>query len=218
MGAMRTRQTLDATAVALMVVATALIACKKTEDAAAKQNPTTGSSPSINAAGAGRSRPAPAARPLFDSNLDNVCNGMPEKRAKKYAKQPGEIHPLVLFSRTSESDSWTKSYSDKLDGWKTTEASDYQLVGCVTAKQVKKVKECKFDAKTPVRYLDLADVTYELTIYAAETGEKLATKSVEVKAPTRCPMIHMFREQRETDLPDFAPAFIEFAKPFVAPK
>ncbi len=198
---------------AVATIAVALLACKNKDDPA----PDPGTAPTAANTATVPTRPK-IEMPLFDHNLSNVCNGMPEKRTKKYAKKPGEIHSLIVFSRTSESDDYTKSFSDKFDGWKSEQPADYQLVGCVTPKQVKKVKECKFDAKQPVRYLDLADVTYEFQVYEAQTGEKLGSKTVEVKAPTRCPMFHMFRGMRETDHPDFAPAFIEFAKPFVAPK
>jgi hypothetical protein len=194
--------------------------CKK-QEAHAKERGATGSStadPTAAASAKASELLAPALAMLDEKRLANVCNGMPEKGAKAYAKEPGKIHPLILFSRTSESDEWTKPYSDKFDGWKADAPADYQLVGCVTATKVTKVKECKFDAKKPVRFLDLADVSYELRVMEAGTGKELSKKTVEVKAPTRCPMFHMFHEQRETQHPDFAPSFIEFAKPIVAPK
>ena len=195
---------------ALLVLGGALMACKN--KAQAEERPAAPAKPAVAV-----KTPKPE-RKLFDRDLDNVCSGMPEKRATAYAKKPGEIHPLVLFWRDSESDAWKKSYTSKLDGWKSDDASGYQLVGCVTVKKFAKAKECKFDSKTPVRYLDLTDATYEIRVVEAHTGKELGTKTVDLKAATRCPFIHTFRANRETEHPDYVPAFIEFAKTFVAPK
>lgn len=203
------------TGLALVVVAGALIACKNKAKA---EEQTTARGGSAAAAAPEAPRPARPERKLYDRDLRNVCDGMPEKRTTAYAKKPGEIHPLVLFSRVSESDEWTKSYSGKLGGWKAENAGDYQLVGCVTVKSSTKAKECKFDSKLPARHLDLTNATYELRVVEAHTGKELGSKTVELKAATRCPIIHTFRANRESKHPDFEPAFIDFAKSFVAPK
>lgn len=188
---------------ALSLVAGSLVACKdKPKESPAKPEAAV----------------AAPERKLYDSDLENVCNAVPEKRAAPYAKKPGEVHPLVLFSRMSESNHWTKSYSGKLGGWKVEDAARYQLVGCVTLKKSTKAKECKFDAKQPVRHLDLTNAEYEIRILEAHTGKELGKKTVNLRAASRCPTFHMFQSMRDTQHPDFEPAFIEFAKSFVSPK
>src|SRR5690606_5351518 len=84
---------------AVATIAVALLACKNKDDPA----PDPGTAPTAANTATVPTTPK-IEMPLFDHHLSNVCNGMPEKRTKKYAKQPGEIHSLIVFSRTSESD------------------------------------------------------------------------------------------------------------------
>jgi hypothetical protein len=192
----------------------ALLACKKLQ----RESPEPTEDPAVAAPEPVTEVPEPPARKLFDFDLASVCNEMPEKRAAEYTKTPGKIHPTIIFQRGGENEKYTKSYSGDFDGWKAEQAESYELVACVTIKSRKKVKECKFDSKTPVRYLDLNDASYELRVLEAKTGKLVDQKNVELKAESRCPMFFMFREERESKDPVYEQALIQFAKGHVAPK
>ncbi len=194
---------------AASVVVLALLACKKQK---AEPTETTGLDESSESTGASDTET------LNDWDLDAVCNELPKKQAKPYAKKVGEIHPTIVFTRDDSNAKYQKSYSDDFDGWKTDNAADYQLVACVTATSRKKVKDCVFDEEKPVRTLELHSATYEFRVLEAHTGKEVGKKTVDLKADKECPMFWMFKEERQTKDPEFEQALMEFAKAFVAPK
>lgn len=200
----------------------ALLACKKSSPTESGTSST--ASPGVTGAGtpaATATATATAEEPskfLLDSDLSKVCNELPEKAAKAYDGSTGQIHPTIVFSRKGENDKYSKSYDSDFDGWKADDAKGYELVACVTAKSSTKVKECKFDSKTPVHYLDLEDASFEMAVYEAKTGKQLGKKSVDLKVDKDCPMIWMFKSERDVKQAEFTQALMGWAKQYVAPK
>ena len=206
------------TLVTLTLVVSALLACKK--KAPATDTGATGTGPaSTGAAPVAPAEPAPTpGRFISDLDLARVCNELPMKEAKAYDSAAGRIHPTIVFSRKNDTDKFTKSYDSDFDGWKTDEAKDYELVACVTAKSSTKVKECKFDSKTPVHFLDLEDASYEMVVFETQTGKQVAKKTFELKVDKDCPMIWMFKNERDVKQAEFTQALMGWAKQWVAPK
>ena len=206
------------TLVTLTLVVSALLACKK--KAPASDTGATGTGPaSTGAAPVAPAEPAPTpGRFISDLDLARVCNELPMKEAKAYDSAAGRIHPTIVFSRKNDTDKFTKSYDSDFDGWKTDEAKDYELVACVTAKSSTKVKECKFDSKTPVHFLDLEDASYEMVVFETQTGKQVAKKTFELKVDKDCPMIWMFKNERDVKQAEFTQALMGWAKQWVAPK
>ncbi|MCC6898659.1 MAG: hypothetical protein IT377_06770 [Polyangiaceae bacterium] len=206
------------TLVTLALVVSALLACKK------KAPPTDTGATGTGSATPGESPatpPEPAPTPgrfISDLDLARVCNELPMKEAKAYDGATGRIHPTIVFSRKNDTDKFTKSYDSDFDGWKTDEAKDYELVACVTAKSTTKVKECKFDSKTPVHFLDLEDASYEMVVLETQTGKQVAKKSFDLKVDKDCPMIWMFKSERDVKQAEFTQALMGWAKQWVAPK
>jgi len=204
---------------ASVLVVGALLACKKSAPTSTSEPQATPATPTVT--GATPPAEAPKEEPnefLTDLDLAKACNELPVKGTKAYDKAPGRIHPTIVFSRKNENDNFSKSYDSTLDGWKADAAKDYELVACVTAKSSTKVKECKFDSKTPVHYLDLEDASYEMVVYEAQTGKEVAKKSVDIKVDKDCPMIWMFKSERDVKQAEFTQALMGWGKQYVAPK
>jgi hypothetical protein len=163
--------------------------------------------------------PRPDAEPLLaELDLAEVCNGNASKDTTAYDGAVGRIHPTLVFSRKSSKDSFSKSYNRHFDGWKAEAPKNYELVACVTAKSSTKVRECKFAAKKPVSQLDLEDTSYEMVVVEAQTGKQIAKTSVDLKADQGCPMVWMFKTDRDAKQADFSQALMGWAKTWVAPK
>ncbi|MFO0571378.1 MAG: hypothetical protein U0263_37460 [Polyangiaceae bacterium] len=203
----------------LLLTAFALLACKKSSSSSS-------SSGSTGTTGASTATPTtPTQEPsedigktITDLDLAKACNELPTKGSKAYDSATGRIHPTIVFSRKNDNDKFTKSYDSDFDGWKAEAAKDYELVACVTTKSSTKAKECKFDSKTPVHYLDLEDASYEMVVYEAATGKQVGKKSVDLKVDKDCPMIWMFKSERDVKQAEFTQALMGWAKQYVAPK
>jgi hypothetical protein len=161
---------------------------------------------------------AKTGRKLLKSDLPKVCSEIPERRTAAYEKKPGEAHPLLVVHRTGEDAEFLTSYSSAFKDVDAKEPEEYQLVACVTEKSRTKVRECAFDEKKPVRYVDMYDATFEVSVLEARTGKKLTSKTLPIKAEKRCPSFWMFRGDRDVDVPSFDKAVLRLVTPFTSPK
>lgn len=160
--------------------------------------------------------PTPQKQVLHDANspLDfaSICEGKaPTSGAAAYAKTPGQVSPLVLL--TDYGQGHKAGYSEPLRPWRPKRASDAQLVACSRVQTKSKVRECRFDQSAPVRFLELYDATYTVSLHETATGTKLAEKIVETKA-SGCPMFHTFSGERDELYPSLNLELVELVSPF----
>lgn len=170
--------------------------------------------------------PAASATPvttIFPDTFAQVCNGVPLEPAAAYTKTAGETHPILVFKQEEANSAFSKAYPQLPEGWELDwqESEKTQLVACVktTARTPAETCEFKADKEGGKPYqLELYDATYEVSIYAAQTGERLETKTMNLKAGD-CPMFHMFTEGELTDTRDanYDQPLLEFVKPYVLP-
>jgi hypothetical protein len=165
---------------------------------------------------------SPVAIPLSTSSYAQVCNGAGLSEAVAYSKSPG-VHPLILMNRDSDQSSFNeKTPSDGFPkSWQISykNAKDGQLVTCITTAKRELKKKCDFPASKPDQIkhvLEMYNTTYDVTLYEAKTGKKIASKSIVAKAD-ECPMFHMFKKTEEVDKEDgnYEQALINFVKPHV---
>ncbi len=150
--------------------------------------------------------------------LDKVCYGLPETRAAAYEKAPGKLSPTLLFSRVNDNARFVSSLHPEIEVWRSEVAQRYQLVLCATEKSRTKKKDCKFDDKEPVHFLDMYSATYDVALREAKTAKVLATTTVTEEALTSCPTMWLFKSTHDTDIPGAEKAIVVFADPFARPK
>ena len=120
---------------------------------------------------------------VSSGELDVVCKGKGLSTAAAYTG--ASPHRIKLYTPSLQPGAYiSSSLYFKDQTWQ----SDYkneaatQLVGCFSRSSNQKIKTCEFEGKS----IDLYSVTYQLTIYEAKTGKKLATKTVK-STDTACP-------------------------------
>lgn len=155
---------------------------------------------------------------LDDLVLQRVCLGIPEPRAAAYDKTPGKIAPTYVLERTGPASDFNRNYHPDFSSWKADDASQYQLVLCVTETSRTKKKECKFDDKEPAHLLDLYSGTHEATLREARTAKVLATKKINAPSDGVCPTIFYFHSTHDSDVEKNEKDLRTFARPFAEPK
>lgn len=141
--------------------------------------------------------------PDFASDFDRVCSSQVgfDGAAAYDAAAPGP-HVLVLFeSFGADGDLVQSGRSSMPAGWLLEEDSDFEdnsemaeveLVGCLQrTDETANGTTCEFDDDGDVVTLELVDTVHELTLYAAATGEEVATTTLE-SASTECPFFATF--------------------------
>ena len=161
---------------------------------------------------------------VFPDDFAQVCNGIALSSAKGYESTPGEIHHLYVFDRDNDSESFSKSYRELPDGWEMEweESQETQLVACLTVIEETLAETCEFEPdgeETDVYVLETYSTTYDVAIYAAQSGEQLGNTTFELQSE-ECPVFHMFTEGELTDTSsaDYSQALLEFVKPYVQPE
>lgn len=172
--------------------------------------------------GVGGNTEKPVDRVLFDQDFEGVCAGAPQKAAADYDKAASGIHPLLAFSSSTIDSNASKLAPVTIpEGFTRRWAegknnlAEVQLVVC--AKRVKDsvVKTCtgyQKDGKDTGQVVTLHNATYEVDLYAAKTGEKVASKTIEAKT-TDCPTLIM--GDRKDDYASVQDAVVEFIQPHV---
>ncbi|MBA2382976.1 MAG: hypothetical protein H0V73_12770 [Chloroflexi bacterium] len=173
---------------------------------------------------------AAAGLPAFVGDLDRVCEtqvGFGGTAA--YDATPG-IHPVALFYDYGEPPSLIEASVTLPAGWAITQDANYadssefaalQLIACSRrTKAVPNGTMCDF---TPsgggtTTTLELTDTAYEMTVYAAATGQPVGKPKTLEASDAECPMIAAFKESdtRFLNTPT-EDQYVAALKGFVAP-
>jgi hypothetical protein len=172
--------------------------------------------------GQGGTPAKPVDRVLFTQDFEGLCSGAPQQGAADYDKSVAGIHPVVGFSSsTIDADASKLSEITIPEGFTRRWAegknnlAEVELVVC--AKRVKDsvVKTCtgyQKDGKDTGQVVTLHNASYQVDLYAAKTGEKIASKAIEAKT-TDCPTLIM--GDRKDDYASVQDAVVEFVQPHV---
>jgi hypothetical protein len=141
--------------------------------------------------------------PDFASDFDRVCSSQVgfDGAAAYDPATPGP-HVLVLFeSFGADGDLVQSGRSAMPAGWLLEEDGDFEdnsemaeveLVGCMQrTEETANGTSCEFDDDGDVVTLELVDTVHELTLYAAATGDEVASTTLE-SASTECPFFATF--------------------------
>ena len=144
--------------------------------------------------------------PSFMSDFDRVCETQVGFPGATPVSETGP-HPVVLFEETDSGILITSS-ADLPAGWAVEEDTDFEdnselaaaeLIACsVVGSTEANGTSCDLegdDGETVT--LDLVDVTYELTVYEATTGEEVGSETLEA-ASTDCPSF-VFVDEGQTE-------------------
>ena len=166
----------------------------------------------------------PAQGKLFPTDLQPVCSGATQSRAADYT--PAGTHKALYFE-TYEDDlvdqstrlpsDWTVAFDENADNY-----AQVDIVACAarTADELAQTCEGYEDEETgtsgTVRW---HTATYELTVYAAQSGEELGSTTIEADDDV-CPSIATF-DEGQTEIDSYASPseddITAFLRPFVEP-
>lgn len=143
-------------------------------------------------------------RPLNNLDFELLCKGQVQPRAAAYTPETPPNPIMILTDSTigAQYDDYSVRYTSDLpskwfpqivDG--TFDYSPVELVACIHRANTEKVDTCEFEDDY---LLDVFDSTYEVSVFVAQTGEKLANETV--VAQGSCPSIHMFDEGDTEDV------------------
>jgi hypothetical protein len=193
----------------ILAVSIAIGGCGSSADSTLAAEPGTG-------AGASKDRV------LFDTDFEGVCSGAPVAAATAYDRSEPGIHPVLAFGTSSIDADDGKLYPVTVpEGFTRRFQADgnalaeIQLVACAKRTAEQKDKTCDGYQKDGVdtgQVIDSFRATYELSLYAATTGEKLDGKTVDLPA-AECPTIVM--SGRKADYPAVEDTVLEFVQPYV---
>lgn len=152
---------------------------------------------------------------VFTSDFEDVCNGVAQVKGTAYTEEAG-IHPVLLFDRDSDTESYYEASFVLPEAWQVDwqEAGKYQLVTCVTTQPKEMAETCEFDIEGDVYTLNNYSADYAVSLYAATTGEELASTTFNLPAG-ECPSMYYFSSKNENYYPDYEQSLTEFLKPYV---
>lgn len=158
--------------------------------------------------GSGTEPPSDPAE-LKSFHLAEVCTGTVIDVAAAYGAGSSDLHPIVLYSQNSFDaeiyDLMFPSQTNFPEEWTVAIDGDYsvvELVGCLARVQETLVETCEgyeLDETEEQGTVELYDAVYELTIYAAQTGELIGTETIETFMD-ECPSFVMFSTGSGEDL------------------
>jgi hypothetical protein len=169
----------------------------------------------------------PTERPLMSFDFEDVCRRGTVEKAPAYEPEAGsgKIHPLVVFKRDPDNDSFFHMSPTSLElpiPWMVDTGEDHgvvELVVCIDGVDNSLADDCAYeDDETGEEYmLHIYNTTYQVTVYEAKTGEEVGSTTVEATFDD-CPMLHMFSDQEE-DSYAYPPAgpLEEFLQQYVEP-
>jgi hypothetical protein len=134
---------------------------------------------------------APAAEgSLSKSDLDKVCDGIPEGRAAGYAGKKGDVVPTKFARWRIGEDIYFSVIDDAVkpfDG----EPSETQLVACLKEREGTRVigKSCDYSSSK----LELAGATWDVEVREAKTAKTIGAKTFTSKPDLECPLLYMFQ-------------------------
>lgn len=206
----------------LVVVGGMGMACQSTTSPASDSSAATTDTPGTSDSAIAED----SASTVSSYDLKDVCNGIPMAGAAAYDSSIAGIHPLLVFSRESDSESFYETTVYTPDAWTVSweEAAKVELVACLTVTDRALAKVCEFEGdeaegESDVYTLELQNTVYQADLYEAQTGKLLETQTFDTKASDTCPMLHMFSNGETVDQSDagYEQPLIEFAKPYVQP-
>jgi hypothetical protein len=186
---------------------------------------TTAGAPSSAGSGSGGSAKdakAPIKKTLTETDFQGLCAGAPQEAATAYDKGQTGIHPVLGFgSRPYDTNAEKLTSLDLPEGFTVKWDKDknvyteIQLVACAKRTTDTVVKKCdgyKKDGKPTGQVLNLHSTTYEVKLYAAKTGDVVASKTID--APGKeCPMFALNDQTDEYVAID--EQVVAFIQPFV---
>lgn len=146
---------------------------------------------------------------LQSFHLAAVCSGTPITAAAPYDAAGSDLHPIALYSQNSFDgsvyDFMFPSQTNFPEEWTTPvdqPFSDIELVGCLARTEETLVETCtgyEIDEEDQEGTVEIYDAVYELTIYAAQTGEVVGTETIDTFMD-ECPSFVMFSTGSGEDL------------------
>ena len=149
-------------------------------------------------------------------DLKQVCGGKARATAAPYVRSEQGTATVVSFERRFTE--WRRRGRGPngvpLPLWWTDfrEPANNQLVVCVDAVEKQKAKVCRYKGKGGG--VTIYDATWDMTLYEAKTGRKVAAKRLPMRAPRRCPTLKWGRHQ-EGIFPPYTAALKVFLAPHV---
>ncbi len=145
---------------------------------------------------------------LQSFHLAAVCSGTAIAAAAPY-DAAGSLHPIALYSQNSFDgavyDFMFPSQTNLPEAWTVPvdqPFSDVELVGCLARTEETLVESCEgyeIDGEDQTGTVEIYDAVYELTIYAAQTGEVVGTETIDTFLD-ECPSFVMFSTGSGEDL------------------
>ena len=167
-----------------------------------------------------------AADQLFDTDFQQVCDGVGQPAATAYTPVAGSISPVVVLVQqegfmSSRSSAVRAGWERVWEADATMKMAELQLVACVTRTNAVRVQECdgyEIDGAVTDNVVHLNETTYDIVLRAAATGEEVARTSV-TAADDSCPMFVSFSDgETEKEWYSFDDAAVQdFLTPHVAP-
>lgn len=143
------------------------------------------------------------------ADLDAVCSGSAFPQAPPLSPTGHRSVHLVYFPTANRS--FTREDLPaglELTNEAESDASQLQLVACVTGKPLKKKSACTF---TGGNVLELSEGEFEVTVYEAHTGKLVETKAFQGTSG-RCPITYKFFGQVDKVMTKIAPSFRAYIK------
>lgn len=142
-------------------------------------------------------------------HLAKMCTGTVIEAAAAYDASSSGPHKIALYNQNGYDntvyDLMFPSQTDLPEAWTTAfdqPFSDIELVGCLARTETTLVDTCEgyeIDEEDRTGTVEIYDAVYELTIYAAKTGEVLGTEPIETFMD-ECPSFVMFTTGPGEDL------------------
>ena len=170
----------------------------------------------------------PTPRPLMGFDFEEVCRRGTVDEVPAYVAEPGsgKIHPVLVFeNRFSEANSFSQIYPSTLKfpvPWMVDSDGDFstvEVVACLEKADTTFVQTCDYtDDDTGDEFLlDVYNATYDVHVYAAQSGEELGGTTLFAETDD-CPMFHMFSNPKEDYFASVSMVELqEFLAPIVEP-
>jgi hypothetical protein len=141
--------------------------------------------------------------PAFSTEWATVCTTqVGYAGAKAYEPGPGP-HTIVYMENYRDEGNYITSSRTLPAGWALVEDTDYEdnsefaaveLVGCLDRTETTPTGiQCDFEDEGVTTTLELVDADYDLTIYAATSGESIGTTAI-TASEDECPFIATFQD------------------------
>lgn len=158
---------------------------------------------------------------LFSTDLEQVCAGGTVAGVPEYDESAQGIHPMLAFE--GKDPEYSEMVVDFPEGWVAAfpDIEKTELVACLNRTGESFVKTCKgyeSDETDETFSVDLYNADYEVTLYAARSGDEVATTRINATAKD-CPMFAFFDEGEQSQIEYASPdKFLrQFVQKYVAP-